>query len=30
MNFEELEKYILDEDENLKTKLKTLDFNKES
>ena len=28
MNFEELEKYILDEDENLKTKLKTLDFNK--
>ena len=28
MNFEELEKYILDEDENLKTKLKTLDYNK--
>lgn len=27
MNFEELEKYILDKDENLKTKLKTLDYN---
>ena len=27
MNFEELEKYILDEDENLKSKLKTLDYN---
>jgi hypothetical protein len=28
MNFEELEKYILQEDENLNSKLKTLDYNK--